>query len=250
MTCNIHIPKFIARAGPILRVVVMLLGLAGAFRASGQSTDPDTVCLGETKSYWTDSVANPGATYTWRIDGAVQQNGPVNLFQWTWSALGDFTVSVRVTSADNCAGPWMNLPVHVFNGPPVFAVPPLATGYCVEDISSAVYNPGGTYYVDDLVPPRPDYYLLMPGETLLDINPTDDCPGVLTITWEIDFPSPPSPDLTGTGQISATMPPGGIRFPVGTSTITWTVTDAGGLSTTHSASFVVLPRPDIGDIPP
>ncbi len=121
----------------------------------------------------------------------------------------------------------------------------------MEDITAAVYNPGGTYYGTDLSPPRPDYYILAFGSTLLDYTTvTNSCPGDLTISWVIDFAGATPPDLTGTGQISAAIPAGGIQFPLGNNVITWTVTDVAGNTTVYSVTLVVLPRPEIGDIPP
>ena len=244
-----HIPRAPALARFFLALLVMLVALAGPVRVAAQSTAPDVVCLGATKHYWVTD--NPGSTYEWTIEGVTQPSTTFEIYI-TWNTLGDFTLTVKETTAQNCPGQIRSLPVHVFNDPPGFIVPELATGYCVEDIHQATYNPGGTYYVNDISPPRPDYYLLTQGNTLLDITGiTDDCPGQLTISWVIHFANgPPPPDLTGTGQISLAIPPEGIQFPVGNNVITWTVTDAAGSTTVHSVTFVVLPRPDIGDIPP
>jgi hypothetical protein len=235
----------------IRHIVISCILLAGAHLAPGQSVLPDTACQFALKHYWVDTTTTTGSAYTWKIDGVVQQTGTIAMFAHTWNTLGDFVVSVQETSAAGCDGPVRLMPVHVKNEPPEFTLPLLATGYCVEDITAAIFNPFGTYYVDDLIPPRPDYFLLPFGDPLLDItNITDDCPGGYTITWVIDFPGPAPPNLTGSGQISLNMPPGGIQFPVDTTTITWTVTDTGGNSAMQAINLVVLPRPEIGDITP
>lgn len=129
------------------------------------------------------------------------------------------------------------------NQPPTFIPPTLATGYCVEGFLQATYNPGGTYYVNDLTPARRDYYILTAGNTLLDLtNITDNCPGPITIAWSIDFGNNASIDLSGTDQISLATP---INFPLGDNLITWSVTDANGNSTTATIILKVVPRPDI-----
>lgn len=229
--------------------MALLMVLLGTLAATGESTLPDTVCAGETKHYWVDSTAN--STYTWSIDGIVQASGTMAMFTRTWTTAGDYLLTVLETTAENCPGEEKQLQVHVKDDPPTFTAPVLATGYCMEDITDAVYNPGGTYYVNDLVPPRPDYYLLPAGSVLLDLTIVQHtCPGALSIAWVIDFAGALPPDLSGTGQISASIPPGGIQFPPGNNVITWTVTGPSGAVFVVSRTLVVLPRPDIGDIPP
>ena len=243
---HIRLSSALARLALCLLMPAMVL--LCALRVAGQSTLPDNVCVGDTKHYWV--VETVGSTYEWQIDGVVQLS-VIHEIDITWNTVGDFTLTVQETSADNCPGEVKSLPVHVKNDPPTFTPPALGTGYCVQDISVAVYNPGGIYYVNDLVPPRPDYYLVPQGSTMLDYTLTlNSCPNTLTITWEIDFAGALPPNLTGTGQISASIPPGGMQFPPGNNVITWTVTDVVGNVTTYQVTLVVLPRPDIGDIPP
>jgi hypothetical protein len=225
-------------------MVVMVL--LSALRVSGQSTLPDTVCLGETTRYWVTGAAN--STYEWKLD-LITQPSTTNEIFILWNSLGNFELTVQETTTDNCIGPLRTMPVLVQNDPPTFIPPVLSGGYCMEDITAAVYTPGGTYYGTDLSPPRPDYYLLTQGSTLLDYTTlVNSCPGDLTISWVIDF-ADATPDLTGSGQISDAIPPGGIQFPLGNNVITWTVTDVAGNITIYSVTLVVLPRPEIGDIP-
>jgi hypothetical protein len=130
--------------------------------------------------------------------------------------------------------------------PPTFSLP-ADTIYCVEDIINALYNPIGIYPIDDLTYPRPDYYLHLPGNTVLDIvDLADNCsdPEDLLIEWEIDFGHNGTIDMTGTGQLSEPPP---IYFPLGINAIHFTVTDECGNATTQTLVIVVRPRPDIQD---
>jgi uncharacterized repeat protein (TIGR01451 family) len=130
--------------------------------------------------------------------------------------------------------------------PPTFTLPS-DTVYCVEDIINALYNPVGVYPIDDLTYPRPDYFLLTVGNTILDIlNLDDNCmaPEDLVITWELDFGINGTIDQAGTGLLSGPPP---IYFPVGTNAIYYTVTDECGNSNTQTLIIVVDPRPDIQD---
>jgi hypothetical protein len=130
--------------------------------------------------------------------------------------------------------------------PPTFSMP-ADTVYCVEDLIDALYNPTGIYPIDDLTYPRPDYYLHLPGNTILDLIELDDnctAPEDLIIEWQIDFGDNGSIDATGTGQLSGPPP---ISFPLGINTIHFTVTDECGNSNSQTLIMVVRPRPDIED---
>ena len=251
MNRNTHIPRTSALARMFLPLLILVAGLFVAKPAAAQSSDPDVVCQFADRRYWVDSTA-AGSTYIWRIDGVIMQTSTVVMFKHTWNFTGDYVVTVREITAQNCPGQEKTMPVHVYNAAPEFTVPLLDDGYCVEDITQAVYQPTGSYDAGtDILPPRPNYYFVPFGSPLLNITGIiDDCPGGVTIDWTIDFPGLPVPDLTGSGQISGSMPPAGIQFPVGISTITWTVTDTGGNAVVHSVTLVVLPRPEIGDISP
>ena len=78
---------------------------------------------------------------------------------------------------------------------------------------------------------------------------TDNCAlAANPIAWTIHF-ADTTPDLSGSGQLSAyvpVLPLTGIPFPVGTNTITYTLTDAAGnVSISESVDLIVTPRPDI-----
>ncbi|MBL7905596.1 MAG: DUF11 domain-containing protein [Bacteroidales bacterium] len=162
------------------------------------------------------------------------------------SGLASGTYSVTVTDANLCAtSSSIEVQDTPDNEPPVFTIPLLGSGYCVEGFEVAVYNPGGTYYVNDLIPVRRDYHIVAFGSTLLDVsNLNDNCPGTLTLGWEIDFGNDGSSDLSGDGQISASTP---VNMPLGNNLITWILTDANGNESTQTTMFVVLPRPELID---
>jgi hypothetical protein len=132
--------------------------------------------------------------------------------------------------------------------PPTFLLPDLSDKTCVADIYHAVYNPDGSYEENtDLTYPRPNYFLLADGNTLLDITDmNDNCtdPEQLSISWELDFGNDGTFEMTGSGQLSEPPPN---FFPVGETMIRWTVSDGCSNETTQSMVLVVWPRPDIID---
>jgi gliding motility-associated-like protein len=65
---------------------------------------PDNLYIGATKNYWVDSIAGSGSTYTWKIDGVIQQSGSVVLFSTTWNVTGTYLLEVQETSLDGCQG--------------------------------------------------------------------------------------------------------------------------------------------------
>jgi hypothetical protein len=165
--------------------------------------------------------------------------------------IGDYTFNVGITTitwtASNVSGSddCQQTITVIDNEAPTFTLPVLSDGYCVEGFISAIYNPGGTYYIDDLNPDRRDYYILTSGNTLLDLTGLiDNCPGTITISWEIDLGNDGSVELSGNGQISLSTP---INFPLGQNLITYTVSDAHGNDTSGFVILTVLPRPDITD---
>ena len=228
-------------------ILLLLLLLTGGLRGFGQTSDPDTVCLGTTKPYWVNGSA--GSTFNWWINGN-QQPTANDTIVVTWSILGNNTLKVQEISSDNCLGDVKTLPVWVKNDPPLVILPVLDSGYCVENIDSAIYQPGGSYeQQNDILPPRPNYYLLPAGDTSLDLTIVQNsCPDTLLITWTINFAN--ATNLTGTGQISEMTPAGPIYFQIGTNIITWKLTNSFGTVETYSVNLVVLPRPEIGDITP
>jgi gliding motility-associated-like protein len=98
-------------AGRYIRIFIFGLALSFSCRMAGQTTMPDFVCMGETRHYYVD--ANPGSTYTWRIDGVVQAGFTGNEFEHTWNAADTFLLDVQEISADGCPGPVISGLVYV-----------------------------------------------------------------------------------------------------------------------------------------
>ncbi|MFA5815589.1 MAG: T9SS type A sorting domain-containing protein [Bacteroidales bacterium] len=84
-------------------LLLLALVLFSAFRAAAQLPIPDKVCVGASKSYWVDSTANPGSTYTWAIDGTVVQSGTTCVFAHTWNFEGTFELTLKQVSAKGCS---------------------------------------------------------------------------------------------------------------------------------------------------
>ena len=187
--------------------------------------------------------AGDPVTWSWDMTGATIDagTGPIGNYVFNVGTTTITWTATNVSGTDDC----LQTITITDDQSPVFTLPVLADGYCVEGFISAIYNPGGTYYIDDLTPDRRDYYILTNGNTLLDLTGiSDNCPGAVTISWEVDFGNDATIDLTGNGQISLSTP---INFPLGTNLITYTVTDAYGNETSASVILTVLPRPDITD---
>ncbi|MFH1120838.1 MAG: HYR domain-containing protein, partial [Bacteroidota bacterium] len=227
------------------------------FTVAVESNDiPDITCAaGVTQSAdagLCSAVVNPAeptvnagdpVTWSWVMAGATVDagTGPIDDYTFNTGITTITWTATNVSGTDDCT----QTITITDDEPPVFILPVLADGYCVEGFDAALYNPGGIYYVDDLTPDRRDYYILTNGNTLLDLTGiSDNCPGVVSIYWEIDFGNDATVDLTGNGQVSVSTP---INFPLGTNSVTYTVTDAYGNDTSASVNLTVLPRPDITD---
>ncbi len=224
----------------------------------GISTDPG-VC--QTALDPGEPVLLSGAqpvNWSWEMTGATTASGtgrPIAPTPYAFN-MGETTITwiaINVSGSDHC----VQIIEVVDNEPPDFE-PPADEINCVEDIFLAIYNPGGTYEENtDLTEPRPNYFLLTDGNSMLHLfGLSDNCnnPTNLTISWTIHFAPPLVPGdpwypaevsdatITGTGQID-----GPLYFPVGDNLITWTVTDESGNETTRSVTLTVTPRPHIID---
>lgn len=207
------------------------------------STDFNLCSAALDPGFPTPATLIPAVTYTWAMTGATTGSASGAIGTHTFN-LGVTTITWNVTVN--------GLPHHCTqtvtvedNQAPSYTLPVLASGYCVLGFIAAEYHPGGTYPVNDLIPARRDYYIFTAGSPLLDLtNISDNCPGIITISWEIEF-ADASSGLSGTGQISTYI--ANIQFPLGNNKITWTLTDVHGNMVSDYILFIVLPRPDINE---
>jgi uncharacterized repeat protein (TIGR01451 family) len=183
-------------------------------------------------------------TWQWIMTGATVDNGtgnPIVPNPYTFNIDTTYItwIATNIAGADTCT----QMIVVTDNEAPTFTLPTIPNGFCVTDIYQAVYNPVGTYPIDDLTYLRPDYYTLVFGDTIFDIQNLDDncsSPLNLVITWDIDLATGTS--LSGSGQLSGAGP---IQFPIGENIIYYTLTDPAGNSNIQEFIVLVLPRPDI-----
>ena len=210
------------------------------------------VCPGSSNSF----SSPPGMlSYGWSITPATSGISSASDQQSVSTVAGSgnntsFDLSLIITDLNGCISNCSKNVTISDNQTPTFTLPSLIAGYCVEDISEAVYKDVPVNDPTDLTTLRPDYYLLAPSNTMLNISAqADNCAlSANPIYWTIHF-ADGTPDLTGSGQLSAYVPVPpltGIPFPVGTNTITYTLTDAAGnVSNSKSVDLIVTPRPDI-----
>jgi len=198
--------------------------------------------------YWIiKGAANIGENSVFR--GTFIGTGEINLL--TGSKLfGRALTKVGAITLTNCEVSSICAPYTCMSDiePPTFTTPTLNPGYCVEDIYQAVYKDGAEGTSTDLTFLRPDYYNLLTVDfNILNlISPADNC-ALLTnpISWTITF-ADGSDNIAGTSQLSNYVPISplpGIKFPLGTNHITYTVTDLAGNTTIKSIDLVVTPRP-------
>jgi hypothetical protein len=211
-------------------------------------TDPDVCTATFDPGYPVKITGAEPITWYWAVihgsDTTTGMGIPITPNPYTF----ELGISQIIWIAENISGTdTCDQMVEVIDNQPPEYILPADTVHCVEDIIDAVYNPDGVYPINDLTYPRPDYFLLLEGDTRLDIlgiwdncTPYDD----LVITWEFDFGNDGDIDLSGNGLISEAPPE---YIPVGTNKLTYTVTDAFGNFTTRSFIVLVHPRPDIID---
>ena len=177
-------------------------------------------------------------------------------------AIGTYTFNVGITTitwrAENVSGfdECTQLVTVVDNQPPSFELPPAFTD-CVERLGNAVFNPATV----DINPDRPEYFIFIPGNTALDLDPSKfadncnlDCPPV-EIRWIISMNDgsriPILPDAYQNGQPSAygmdiLFQGDGINFTNVSHTITyWIVDCAGNVSDGQSLPITIKPRPKV-----
>ncbi len=203
-------------------------------------------------------------------------SAPAGMDSYNWSVTGNGSITsgvnnqaVTVLAGNSCA-PYtitLNLAKHgagstcqqtitvTDNQPPAFTPPP-AVSECVESITTAIFNGADM----DINPTRPDYFILTPGNGLLDLDLstfTDNCPVscAVAIRYKIEMadgtliPAPPALFLTGQPSAYGSdikFAGDGVTFNSTVHTITyWIVDCAGNVSAPQTRSLTINPRPNI-----
>jgi len=233
---------------------MLAIVLFGFLRAEAQMSMPDYVYIGSTKHYNVDPTT--GSTYTWKIDG-VEQSATTNEIDITWNTASPspHILSVQEHST-GCDGPIRSGEVYVYQ----FTLPdPFAE--CVENIQNAYYNT----VTEEIVIEQLDYYTFKPGDTGLDLSPSNfadiiptSCP--VEIHWQIDFSPTPDPvthnpvtkpSVSGVGQPSKIIgnilfPGDGVDFNNVVHKITYKIVDCNNhISYTNTQTITIKPRPNI-----
>jgi len=123
-----------------LYILLFCIMLFSTFRATGQMTMPDNVCIGQTKHYNVDP--NPGSTYIWKINGVVQPGFTSNFIDHTWNTVNTYLLEVQELSAAGCLGPVRSGQVFVkLPATPVFAaVGPYCSGATIPELPATSVN--------------------------------------------------------------------------------------------------------------
>jgi hypothetical protein len=181
-----------------------------------------------------------GVIITWeRSDGEIILTAPfpVGITTITW-------IATNPAGSDTC----QQLIEIVDTEPPAFDTP-APPDFCVYDIYTATFD-GQPEPLTDIVPVRPDWYIVN-GTTELDLaNITDNCcaAGEMVILWTIDF-SDGHPSVNGTGQPSLYGPItlwGTTDFTVIVHTITYVMVDChGNSSEPETVNITINPRPNV-----
>jgi len=112
--------------------MMLCLVLAISLSSSGQSSLPDNVCAGQSREYWVDPNPVPGSSYTWMINGVVQEGFARNRFSHKWDVPGSYILELNEVSAAGCHGEGRKLRVTVH--------PPPEKKYLIEISQFNNYN--------------------------------------------------------------------------------------------------------------
>ena len=174
-------------------------------------------------------------------------------------AVGNYTFNLGITTitwtASNVAGTDIcSQTITVSDNQIPDFIKPADRVYCVKNIITADFFEPTT----DIVPDRPDYYLLASGSTDLNLNPatvTDNCAQTCTyeIRWRIDFNDgtslPAGPATFLTGQPSAygadILLPGSSNSSKEHQITYWVVDCHGNVSAPKTSKITINPRPEI-----
>ena len=190
-------------------------------------------------------------SFSWVMSGATSGSGTGAVGNYTFN-LGTTTITwtaTNVAGTDICS---QTITV-ADNQAPVFSKPSDQI-YCVKNIITADFFEPTT----DIVPDRPDYYVLASGSTDLNLNlatVADNCAQTCTyeIRWRIDFHDgtslPAGPATFLTGQPSAygadIVLPGSSNSSLEHHITYWVVDCHGNVSAPGTSKITISPRPEI-----
>lgn len=232
---------------------------------------PDSLILGTDDGLCT-ATASPGfptlvsgtppIIYTWEMTGATVDSGTDSIAPDPYTFNEGVTIITWIAS--NIAGKdtCQQVVVVIDDEPPVFDTNgPFV--FCVQDIDTAAWNLLPEPQTD-IEPDRPEYYLIVPGDTVLDLDTAsfqDNCcdpdePMNFVVYWRIDFSDgtslPPLPGTYITGQpseygVDILLPGDGEFFNDLIHTITYRLEDCNGNLSGPSppVTITIKPRPNI-----
>lgn len=204
----------------------------------------------------------PPIDYTWEMTGATIDSGTDSITPDPYTFNEGVTIITWIAS--NIAGKdtCQQVVVVMDDEPPDFDTPDPFV-FCVQDIDTAAWNHLPEPETD-IEPDRPDYYLVGPGDTVLDLDAAtfqDNCcdldePDEFEVYWRIDFSDgtslPPLPGAYITGQPSEygpgiILPGDGVLFNNLVHTITYRLADCHGNISGPSppVTITIKPRPNI-----
>ena len=223
--------------------------------AAGLSTDADTgICSATIDPGFPIRISgSEPITYTWVMSGTTTGSGTGAINNHIFN-MGTTTIIWTATNVSGTATCSQSVTVTDHQLPDF--TPPPALSECVEKVNTASVNIASM----DINPDRPEYYTLVAGNTLLDIDPltfTDNCSlsCPVEIRWKIDMSDgsriPALPIPFQTGQPSTFGSPirfagDGLNFVPVNHTITyWIVDCAGNVSDPQTRKITIVPRPNI-----
>ena len=132
-------------------------------------------------------------------------SSPINIsiLNNTPSVIKETSVEISGTSTHGCSTNQLVTIRSGDNSPPIFIEDISNKNLCVQDIFEATSNG-----FEDITEQRPDYYMLMPSDNVLDLDPAifiDNCTvsNELIIHWQLNLYQNPV-SIYGTGQPSST----------------------------------------------
>jgi len=102
-------------------ILMFCVALFCSLSAAAQLAMPDSVCIGSAKHYYVDSNPEPGSTYTWKIDGIIQESSITNAIDITWNNTGTYLLEVQEQSGNGCLGAFISGQVIVSSLPAAIA---------------------------------------------------------------------------------------------------------------------------------